>query len=403
MACVLTFHPFSITGKAASAKIELKSLSGLIRVGETFSISVNLSSSVAIGDFEANIKYDKSIMEFVSGGSNMSNNNGVVTIMDYNMDGDTYAQKYVIKFKAKKEGNCSISVKGTPLIYDGDGNSMSVSSNPVVVDISSENEKSSNNELKSLSIKDTTITPSFSSSVTEYEAVISSDITEVDITAEAKDSSAKVSIEGNKDLQVGRNKVAVRVTAEDGDEELYVITVTREIPSETMEPSMEPTVEPSMDPTESSSDVVVDNFQVNTEDGKIILSNSYKFEVVDVDDSDMIPTGYTKTSVRLDGTRSTAYTLENDLENDFLLVYGKFNNEEANFYCFDRQEKTLQRYTGSLSENVSNTVMTQDEYNNKVQMYTIIVGCLAGVIVLLLIIVIRLFMKNRGMKDDLDI
>ena len=90
-----------------------------------------------------------------------------------------------------------------------------------------EEEKSSNKNLSSLSIEDVEITPEFNKETTQYTATVDGDVTELKIDAKAEDSKAKVTVEGNENLQEGDNVIKVKVTAEDNTTRTYFITVKK--------------------------------------------------------------------------------------------------------------------------------------------------------------------------------
>lgn len=90
-----------------------------------------------------------------------------------------------------------------------------------------ETPKSTDSTLSALSIKEGAITPEFKKDVKEYSLTIPYETSEVNVTATANDSKAKVAIEGNKELKEGDNTVKVLVTAEDGTSTTYTIKVTR--------------------------------------------------------------------------------------------------------------------------------------------------------------------------------
>lgn len=60
-----------------------------------------------------------------------------------------------------------------------------------------------------------------------YRTVVSNDVTSVDVDVIPNDSNATIEISGNKELQEGTNKVIVKVTAESGESEEYIIYVRR--------------------------------------------------------------------------------------------------------------------------------------------------------------------------------
>ena len=93
--------------------------------------------------------------------------------------------------------------------------------------------KSSNNYLSKLEIEGYEI--EFNKDTLEYNIKVSSDVNTLDITAVAEDSSARVNIYGNNNFKEGENTVTVVVTAEDGSEKTYTITVDKEVKKEVVD------------------------------------------------------------------------------------------------------------------------------------------------------------------------
>ncbi len=89
-------------------------------------------------------------------------------------------------------------------------------------------EKSNNTNLKTFEVTPTGLSPAFSNVTTEYTMTVDSEVDKIEIKAVAEDENAKVKISGNEDLDVGTNTIKILVTAEDGTERTYVITVTKE-------------------------------------------------------------------------------------------------------------------------------------------------------------------------------
>ena len=90
--------------------------------------------------------------------------------------------------------------------------------------------QSSNAYLSSLSLGDVTLTPAFAADTTAYSASVANSVESVTVTATAADSKASVSGTGEHSLDVGRNTITVKVTAEDGTTKDYTITVDRAAP-----------------------------------------------------------------------------------------------------------------------------------------------------------------------------
>lgn len=87
---------------------------------------------------------------------------------------------------------------------------------------------SSDNKLKSLTVSNASLSPSFNANTTFYSARVPYSVTKLEITAAANDSNARVSI-NNPYLEAnGSTNVTVTVTAENGSTKTYTISVTRD-------------------------------------------------------------------------------------------------------------------------------------------------------------------------------
>jgi hypothetical protein len=96
-------------------------------------------------------------------------------------------------------------------------------------------EPSDDATLKALSLGSHTLSPAFSSGITEYTAAVEYGVSSIIVTAEPNHLNAMVDnpgAESGKALDVGDNTIAVKVTAEDEKtEKTYTIRVTRQAPS----------------------------------------------------------------------------------------------------------------------------------------------------------------------------
>lgn len=87
---------------------------------------------------------------------------------------------------------------------------------------------STNANLKELHLNIEGLTPSFNKNTTNYNIVVDNTVENINITAVPEDSNAKVSITGNTNLQVGLNKISIKVTAPDNKTiKTYTINVTK--------------------------------------------------------------------------------------------------------------------------------------------------------------------------------
>lgn len=88
--------------------------------------------------------------------------------------------------------------------------------------------KNSNTNLSSLSVAGFSLTPSFNKNVVEYTLNVGAQTKELDITAVPEVNTSTYEITGNSNFKNGENEVKITVTAEDGSEKTYTITVNRQ-------------------------------------------------------------------------------------------------------------------------------------------------------------------------------
>lgn len=101
--------------------------------------------------------------------------------------------------------------------------------NNLVTEKKPEEEKSNNTNLKTLSIENVELSPTFSADVLQYTGKINGyEEKEIKVIAEAEDTKSTVKVEGNTNIVVGENIITAEVTAEDGTKKTYKIILTNE-------------------------------------------------------------------------------------------------------------------------------------------------------------------------------
>lgn len=155
---------------------------------------------------------------------------------------------------------------------------------------------SSDNNLKSLTVSEGTLSPSFSASTTSYTVELASTVTSIKVDATANDSKASVKGTGTKELEAGENTIKITVTAENGNPKVYTIkAIVDETPLVFL-------------PYEDIQLGVVRN-----------LKNV------------SAPEGFEKTTVQVNGTDSIAWY---NSERDITLLYLQ-NENDKDFYIYD--------------------------------------------------------------------
>ncbi|MCL2341548.1 MAG: cadherin-like beta sandwich domain-containing protein [Firmicutes bacterium] len=87
---------------------------------------------------------------------------------------------------------------------------------------------SRDNYLTNMTVTGYDLTPGFNKTNNTYFITVENGVTSININAVKEDRSAVVTISGNKNLQVGLNKVLIAVLAQNGDVRYYRIYVTRD-------------------------------------------------------------------------------------------------------------------------------------------------------------------------------
>ena len=281
---------------------------------------------------------------------------------------------------------------------------------------------SSNNYLKNLEIDGYNLTPVFKRDVLEYSLEVPHETIKVNVKATTEDSKATLSGVGEKEVTEGVNKLEIKITAENGNERIYIINVkVKELdPIEITIDNKKYTIirqegildvpenyEKSSIKIEDTDIICYKNIVTNNiliglkdEDGNAkfysynVENNSYEeyhgykigglsLNILSMPD-DIVPEGYYKTSFNYDGTDLIGYQYETTDENDFYLIYAvnEITGEEG-LYVYDELENTVQRYNDEIVESSQKRI-------NSYQIYLIVAGVLlVGLIITLLIILIK--------------
>lgn len=339
---------------AESATLELNVLNQEIRAGDEFEIELLVTTDVTLGDFEGYLTYDENLIEFVTGASCITGGGGMLKIEDIGASKTNTTRRYLLRFQALQQGQGEIAFYDTPMVYAYEtGLTMSVLSNTLMLVTLPPLGASNNAQLQSLRVNPGKLFPSFSVNQTEYEVTIPYEKEQIIISALAQDSKATVKIEGNTGLEVGRNEVFVKVKAEDGTLQTYILYVTRE-EQVIVTPTSTPVVE-----------------EINREEGLQIieigqdraeLAMYSKFTVLTEAQGGKAPTGYEETWINIDGIPIKAYVKREEQESEFYILMIETKGEPV-YYRYDETEQTLQRFA---PEEITIKNVLADDTNDKV-------------------------------------
>lgn len=344
----------AVPGKslAASAVVEFSTDKTEVKKDETVTVVCRVTSKDGFNDVKMKVSYDSDVLQFIEGGKKVSGGNGQLSIQSVGNTDAVTTRTYSLQFQAVGEGATAIQTDGNPKILDSEENKLSISSNRIVLSVTAEEAAAqgtvnpadpaavasaaptptpvplnTNTKLKGLSFHAISMAPQFSTEVLEYTIKVDCNTDKLYYNAIPANGKQRIRLKGNEELMPGENEMKLVVTAESGDKRTFKLKVVKETESETKVREQQ---------EKGTSNIT---FSVYEKDGSIYIQNQYQFQVMDVKDDEVIPSGYVKTTVDIDGKSVPAYTMQNDLDNNYLLMYLKGASDEPTLYQYDRQEK----------------------------------------------------------------
>lgn len=389
---------------AAEAKVSIALSQTNLRIGDSVSITVRISTDGLIGFYSMAVTYNSGVLEYTGGSGN--GGGGTVLISGF-ASGTENSLSATLNFKAIANGSCTISTSGGS-VYNWAEEAQTISYAGTTVTVaapqapaSTENggnsgdgttealKGSGDNSLKSLEISPGTLTPAFQPGTTAYSVTLPEDTTSIVVSAVPNAAKATVAVSHNNDLEPGENKTYIVVTAENGTQKTYVLNITCGEAKEPDEAEAQTvtingveyaiasakqleTVEAPEGFTAGETDykgIKVPVYRSPNqklqlmylldaeEQGKwyIYTENPENFTlyieernavnryVILTPGADVeIPDGYQKSELNLNGTPVTSYVRNGD--DSIVLIYAMNLDGEPGFYFYDTVEGTYQRY-----------------------------------------------------------
>lgn len=403
-----------------SVKAGSLSINGNTSVYAGSSIAVTINFNNIAGHFQITSS-DSSVL---SGGSDDYYDNTTATVY----------------FKALKAGTATITVTPNGKIGDYDtegaytggarsikinvvnkssgGNSNNGNSNSKKpIDI---NKKySSDNYLKFLDVDDYDITPKFDKDTLEYKLDLDSDVTKINIKAEANDENANIKGIGEVAVSEGINTINIVVTAENGNERTYKIIANVEdkkpikvkigkkqytvVKSKealgTREGYIEKEIEikgikvPALYNEITKVTLVglkddkgkIKLYSYDTKNGKYSVYNEFKFDIMNLYIHNAPKNKYKKTKIKINDSEITAYKIKG-VDDYYLLYATNMSTGYEGYYLYDSKENSVQRY----NEEMLSKVMSE---KNKYFTIVIVLSC-----VCFLCMAFMLIQLNKGKK-----
>ena len=443
---LLTLIAFPISTNAASIGC---SGGGTVTQGNTFTVRFSGShSDTAMWNING-IYYNSSIVSNQTGFSHIAldqqsfsssytfkaSNIGSTTIYLTGVDvADTGSTGNQLIGPGATSGACSVTVVAPQT--GGSSNKTNSSSNGSSSKSETNANLSSNNNLASLSIDEAKISPEFSKDVYEYTAKVANDVEKITIHASALDDNASVYGYGEKELVEGFNEFNIVVTAENGADKTYKITVER-VEKDPIKVKVNgvvyTVVKKELEEFKAPEGFELSSVKINGEEVVSYYNKSNNITLVVLQDKkgktylfmyDTKTKKYTKylesnnTSklALLDADKLNGFTLKTIKINgeDVKVLVNKYNDKfivvkaidletgKEGYYIYNEDNKSFIAYNKEIyspSLNINN----MDGVINvlKKSGYMLYAAIIAGVVILLLLLSISFGAKNKSLKKRL--
>lgn len=327
------------------------------------------------------------------------------------------------KFSAKSVGTAKIEV--IPIdVADSDGNVFS-SRKSVSVNVVKPREKSSNNNLKSLSVEGYELSPSFSKDILEYTVNLESNIEKINIHADKEDGYASLEGTGEKEVQEGDNKFEIVVTAETGSKKVYTVNaivqdrnpIIKEIAGENYtvikrtstltkpdsfidtkvimnEVEIPAFINETLNLTliglkDNQGNIGLYKYDPSTTECEEYSSLTSKSQTIILEETVEEKYGFTKEKIKIQEKDYTVY--QSNYNKDYVLFYGTdLETGKKNWYLYNMQEESIQLYMEDMVKQL------ETDHDKTLNEYRIILLGISGLsLFLLFIVIIQMIVKGK--------
>lgn len=225
---IVLFVMFPITIYAAT-ELGASTQSPVVGTSVYVQLDLNYGERLNIRDGHFFITYDKEYLEFenlvwIQSSGTYSREDGVITI-DKEAGRDWKSGPALqIKFKVLKDGITKVDVSRNGESHYDNGDIIGQTFAGVSI---SATKPSSQTLIGTLYVDGYTLQPTFSKTVYQYNLIVPSNVSSINITATKSDSRQTITGFGTKKLAYGDNDFQVIVSAQDGSSRTYNITVHR--------------------------------------------------------------------------------------------------------------------------------------------------------------------------------
>lgn len=399
----LCFFGFGMKVNASSASISANSRN--VTIGG--SVTIKVSTSGLVGKFSV-----------------VSSNSGVLSGGTSSVWLENSSASY--KFTAKKVGSATITLNPID-VADLSTNSKYSSSKSVTITVSKPREKSTNNDLKSLSVEGHEISPEFNKNTLEYKVELTAETEKIKINATKMDSYSSLSGTGEVEVAEGENKFSIVVTSETGVSKTYTLIanvvdnnpITAKVDNKDLtvikRASLITKPELFTETTVKLNDLDIPAFineknsitlvglrdeksnvalyiydSKNNSYDKYLNINNNKINFIALSTKEELK-NYIKSDITIDDNQYSVYKISKNSK--YILIYGmNLETGEKGWYSYHETDKTLQLYD---STGIDKLNKDHDKEINIYRLIIIVLGVMTLGLFISLIVVVRKNKKNN--------
>lgn len=420
MLILLTFLSFNNYVYADS--ISLSKNKNSIVVGNSVTISSTVSSNSPLVSIEGTLS--------CSG----AGTGGGIDLRFDDSSNSVKSKSYSYTVKATKSGTITCKVSGRMTSMDS-SSWKNLGEKTVTVKVMSQAELeatySKNNNLSSLSVEGQTLSPEFNKDNLEYIVELENEIEKINIIAKAEDSKSSINGTGEVAVEEGNNKIEIKVTAQNGNEKVYVINAkVKELdPINVKVENEEYSVVRKSKNLEKPNDFFEESTtKINDLEVPVFVNKKANIVLVGLKDKkgdinyyiynktnnsftkykelkignliillkdialNKIPKNYKEFNLSINKNKIKGYKYK--ASSSFYLISGiNLENGKDNLYVYDKNENTIQRYNDEV---INALDIKLDNYMK----YTIIIGSVVGILIVIISIV--LIVKSKQKKKNFD-
>ncbi len=344
LVCLLIL-PFSgNTAYASSGTISLSDPTSAVGDSVSVTVKATTTDSSTISSVTMELTYDTKILEFESGTS-ATNEDGIVKISG---TADSSIKTYTLNFKTLKAGTAAIKISSYEI----------------------KDSKAATIEMSKVGSSTVTITGDGTEDLTSTESATQDTQTEDTTTEDTATQEAQDTLEDKIVTPPGKD-----VKVEIAGSQFYICKITEDIIPEGFEYIGYMYGDVAVDAVRKDNIVLFYLNQIGEEPYIFYLYDDetggfYKYapvtpclsySVIDVNESVVIPDGFTATEVSVGGVAVNGW--QSDANAEYFLLYLMTSEGKKNLYIYDTVEKTVQRYDGSdVEETETETETETDSY-----------------------------------------